>query len=78
MVVFSCGDGRPREPALSEVEGSKPSGAGQLPAALPDPGVALKLTPDVAKFVETRLSHHPLGGAHRPFSESLARLGVVA
>jgi hypothetical protein len=29
MVVFSCGDGRPREPALSEVEGSKPSAARQ-------------------------------------------------
>ena len=25
----SCGDGRPREPALSEVEGSKPSAARQ-------------------------------------------------
>src|SRR3981081_363387 len=27
----SCGDGRAREPALSEVEGSKPSAARQLP-----------------------------------------------
>ena len=29
----SCGDGRPREPALSEVEGSKPSAARQLSVA---------------------------------------------
>src|SRR5208282_5875483 len=29
----SCGDGRPREPALSEAEGSKPSAARHLPVA---------------------------------------------
>src|SRR5208337_5073984 len=30
-LLGTCGDGRPREPALSEVEGSKPSAARQLP-----------------------------------------------
>src|SRR6266436_8936302 len=33
MGTGSCGDGRPREPALSEVEGSKPSEARQPPVA---------------------------------------------
>src|SRR6266446_5775033 len=33
MGTGSCGDGRPREPALSEVEGSKPSKARQPPVA---------------------------------------------
>jgi hypothetical protein len=38
--LCSCGDGRPREPALSEVEGSKPSKARQLPVATATLGFA--------------------------------------
>ena len=39
--MCKCGDGRPREPVLSEAEGSKPSEAQQLPTARMD---SMKLT----------------------------------